>query len=54
MTRTWPALVALGALLTTGCGADSSDPAERADRERQRPGVERTDDPEDGACGEAA
>ena len=44
MTRTWPALVALGALLTTGCGA--TDPAGRADRERPRPGVEQSRDPE--------
>jgi hypothetical protein len=39
--------MALGALLTAGCGAGSTDPAERADRERQRPGVERTSDPSD-------
>ena len=45
MTRTWPALVALGALLAAGCGADSTDPAERADRAKQRPGVERTSEP---------
>jgi hypothetical protein len=48
MTRTWPALVALGALLISGCGAGSTDPAERADRERQRPGVERTGAPDEG------
>ena len=48
MTRTWPALVVLGALLTTACGADSTDPAERADRDRQRPGVEQTNAPSDG------
>jgi hypothetical protein len=37
MTRTWLALVALGVLLTTGCGADGGG---RTDRERPRPGVE--------------
>jgi hypothetical protein len=37
MTRTWPALVALGVLLTTGCGADGG---ERADPEPRRAGVE--------------
>ncbi len=45
MTRTWPALVALGALLTTGCGADPTDPAGGADRERPRPGVEQSSSP---------
>ena len=48
MTRTWPALVALGVLLTTSCGAEAGD---RADREPQRPGVEQreSDRPGDGS-----
>jgi hypothetical protein len=39
--------MALGALLTTGCGTDSTDSTGPAERERQRPGVERTSDPSD-------
>ena len=47
MTRTWPALVALGALLVAGCAADPADPALRADREGHRPGVEQGGGPDD-------
>jgi len=37
--------VALTALLTTGCGADPTDPAGGAERERPRPGVEQSSAP---------
>lgn len=48
MTRTWPALVAFGALLVAGCAVDPTDPVGRADRERHRAGAEQSGAP-DGA-----
>lgn len=46
MTRTWPTLVALGALLLTGCAADPTDAAGRADREHHRPDVAQRSGPD--------